>query len=38
MTEWEKIIDGLNPKDKAAAEWALEQIHKDKFLYKLPGT
>lgn len=38
MGEWEKITDGLNQKDKAAAEWALEQIHKDKFLYKLTGN
>lgn len=38
MIEWGKITDSGSKKDKAAAEWALEQVHQGDFLDKLAGS
>ncbi len=37
MIEWGKLTDSGNAKDKAAAEWALEQIHSGDALDKMTG-
>lgn len=35
--EWDKLTDSKDPKDKAAAEWALQHIHSNDALDKMTG-